>query len=156
MSLDADGDGYNHDTDNCVLVSNPDQKDTDGDGLGDVCDPDADNDGLSNVFEQSIGTNPLLVLVVVTPDVRGTAAAQSLCRALAPGRDVRVVVRTHPTSDLDAQAVADWLGAPLAAEIAHDNRLTTALDRGEAPGLGARSRLARVAEALLLDLVATP
>jgi hypothetical protein len=61
ISLDADGDGYNHDTDNCPLASNSNQMDTDGDGLGDVCDPDADNDGLSNDFEISIGTNPLLV-----------------------------------------------------------------------------------------------
>ena len=97
-----------------------------------------------------------VVLVVVTPDVRGSAAAQSVCRALARARDVRVVVRTHPSSDLDAQAVADWLGVSLAAEVGHDNRLTAALDRGEAPGLAARSQLGRVASALLLDLLGTP
>lgn len=60
MSLDADGDGYNHDTDNCPLVSNADQLDTDGDKFGNACDADDDNDGLSDAFEISIGTNPLL------------------------------------------------------------------------------------------------
>ena len=31
--------------DNCPTVPNPDQTDTDADGQGNLCDPDADNDG---------------------------------------------------------------------------------------------------------------
>jgi hypothetical protein len=58
ISLDADGDGYNHDTDNCPLISNPDQADQDGDGFGDACEPDIDGDGLTNEQELALGTDP--------------------------------------------------------------------------------------------------
>ncbi len=37
---DDDGDGVPNAVDNCPFVSNGDQKDWDGDGLGDPCDPD--------------------------------------------------------------------------------------------------------------------
>lgn len=61
ISLDADEDSFNHDVDNCVLLVNFDQLDTDMDAQGDVCDVDDDNDGLIDSFEISIGTDPLLV-----------------------------------------------------------------------------------------------
>ena len=39
---DTDGDTIANDADNCVWVANADQRDTDGDGIGNICDADLD------------------------------------------------------------------------------------------------------------------
>jgi hypothetical protein len=48
IAADADGDGVADNGDNCLGVYNPDQKDTDGDGYGNLCDGDFDNSGFVN------------------------------------------------------------------------------------------------------------
>ena len=45
---DRDGDGITDEADNCPLVPNPDQTDTDGGGSGDACDADDDGDGIDD------------------------------------------------------------------------------------------------------------
>ncbi len=45
---DVDFDGISDHLDNCSLVANPDQRDTDGDGFGNRCDADLNNDGVVN------------------------------------------------------------------------------------------------------------
>ncbi len=48
---DTDNDGIIDEKDNCPNDPNFDQKDSDNDGVGDVCDDDNDNDGLLDSFE---------------------------------------------------------------------------------------------------------
>lgn len=48
---DADGDGIADAVDNCRLLANPAQRDTDGDGYGNRCDADLNNDGIVNAID---------------------------------------------------------------------------------------------------------
>ena len=45
---DADGDGISDPLDNCTAFANPKQSDSDGDGLGNRCDADLNQNGLTN------------------------------------------------------------------------------------------------------------
>lgn len=57
---DSDGDTILDGVDNCRLVENTNQRDTDNDGAGDLCEDDTDGDGLSDTNEQIYGTSLLL------------------------------------------------------------------------------------------------
>jgi hypothetical protein len=45
---DSDRDGVPDSRDNCINKANANQRDSDADGYGDVCDADANNDGIVN------------------------------------------------------------------------------------------------------------
>lgn len=75
----ADSIGQLIPTDNCPNTANPDQLDFDGDGLGDACDADLDNDGVPNNLDpviQAPGSGQVL------PGLCGFGAFQSLLLTL--------------------------------------------------------------------------
>jgi hypothetical protein len=60
QNLDTDGDGITDKYDNCPLIVNSDQLNTDGaDDGGNACDSDDDNDGMPDDWELQYGLDPL-------------------------------------------------------------------------------------------------
>jgi len=57
---DTDSDGIPDVEDNCPNVSNVNQEDLDGDGIGDVCDDDRDGDGILNGVDACPDAKPLV------------------------------------------------------------------------------------------------
>ena len=53
-AVDIDGDGVSDDIDNCTLAPNASQLDSNGDGIGNACDPDLDDNGVVNFVDASI------------------------------------------------------------------------------------------------------
>jgi YD repeat-containing protein len=51
---DVDGDTVPDSVDNCQTIHNLEQRDADGDGLGNSCDPDADDDGVANESDNCV------------------------------------------------------------------------------------------------------
>lgn len=129
MSLDADADGFNHDTDNCRLVYNLTQADLDGDGVGDACEEDSDGDGLTNAQESALGTNPN------NPDTDGDG--------LMDGAEVN----THGTNPLLADTDGD--GLTDGQEISYGTNPGVS-DKGDLAPLGAADGIKNVADMLVL------
>ncbi len=51
FAVDTDGDGVDNNLDNCITVANADQRDTNGNQIGNVCDADFNGDGIVDAFD---------------------------------------------------------------------------------------------------------
>jgi len=75
-ATDTDGDGVTDDVDNCSNVSNPAQTDSNGDGFGNACDADLNNDCVVNSTDLG-----LLRLVFFTADADADLDGDGLVNA---------------------------------------------------------------------------
>lgn len=53
-AADKDGDGVADTQDNCIEIANSDQRDSNNDGFGNICDADLDNNGLVSFNDLSL------------------------------------------------------------------------------------------------------
>jgi hypothetical protein len=83
---DTDGDGVCDDTDNCDLEDNPGQEDSDGDGIGDVCD-----DAVELKIKLNVGTSPGTGTAGVT---RMMVTGGGWPNAVIPNTDVTIHIAT--------------------------------------------------------------
>lgn len=77
LAVDGDGDGIAANLDNCTEVANSAQTDTDGDALGNACDPDLDQNCLVN-----FGDLPIMQSVFFSPDANADFTGDGLVNFL--------------------------------------------------------------------------
>lgn len=68
---DSDGDGITDNNDNCTAVANPDQRDTDADGYGNVCDADFNADCAINLLDVAVMKNHFFAAGDLDTDLDG-------------------------------------------------------------------------------------
>ena len=94
------------------------------------------------------------VLLVVPDEVRAAAAASRVAAAVGVlCRDLRLVTRGPSPTGLTGTQVATALGLPLVGDLRPEPGLDVGLERGDPPGLRARSPLAQLCGALLDELL---
>ena len=83
--VDSDSDGHVDDADNCTLVPNADQRDTNGDGIGNRCDGDFDDNCSVNFLDLGIMNSEFFQVGDLDTDMSGDQVVNFLDLALLKG-----------------------------------------------------------------------
>jgi hypothetical protein len=119
VGRDWDADGIPNGPDNCLKEANPDQRDMDGDGEGDVCDSDRDGDGQLNASDPcpDDATNACVFPPPPPPpdaDGDGVSDAEDQCpNEAGPASNAGCPVEEPPPpppGDADVMAADDFVG----------------------------------------------
>ena len=81
LQPDADNDGVLDLVDNCPTTANPDQADTDGDGIGDVCEPTDGTDGADGTDGEMTLHEKIFVDILGKTAYEGTADSCLICHS---------------------------------------------------------------------------
>lgn len=160
FAQDTDKDGINDAVDNCIEVPNTNQRDTDADGIGNICDGDLDNSGFVNSIDFSLFKQRLLTrdpdadldgngfvnsldfslfkkMLLKRPGPSSTVAEPSFVQAPPPADEVAVFALDVPREDgRNAAVMATFNGVTGLKPVIStnfDGRTVALNDLGELP-----------------------
>ena len=79
-----EGDGVADAINNCTLAANADQRDTNADGFGNICDPYLDNNGIVNFVDISLWAASFNTATTGDADLNGDGFANSIDYSINP------------------------------------------------------------------------